>query len=208
MGGGGLTRGAAGERRRQTSGGAVAGARILAKTGTEQVNGLHGQLHRGLGKVLRWWVGSGDEREAELVDGYPAAAVGETTPASWQLEQTNKRAQELQGVLKEWEAARVGEEKQAGVEFTVRHPWRTAAARRPREEGPAGFIALRKAVGGKVFLRTKGTKSGYGSWHGRSTARRGGGDVRRVRRRGLVGRRGAGTAALWPMGARHVAPRE
>jgi hypothetical protein len=52
---------------------------------------------------------------------------------SRRLEQTNKRAQELQGVLKEWEAARVGEEKQARVEFTVRHPWRTAAAGCSRE---------------------------------------------------------------------------
>jgi hypothetical protein len=43
-------------------------------------------------------------------------------------------------------------------------------------------------------LRTEGTKSGYGSWHGRSTARRGGGDVRRVRRRvvGWAVRRGYG----------------
>jgi hypothetical protein len=45
MGGGGLTRGVADERRRRTGGGAAVGARILAKTGTEQVNVLHGQLH-------------------------------------------------------------------------------------------------------------------------------------------------------------------
>jgi hypothetical protein len=38
------------------------------------------------------------------------------------------------GVLKEWGAARVGEEKQAGVEFTAWHPWRTAAARCSRGE--------------------------------------------------------------------------
>jgi hypothetical protein len=47
-------------------------------------------------------------------------------------------------------------------------------------------------------LRTKGTKLGHGPWHGRSTARRGGGDVWRVRRR-AIGRaawRGySGTAA-------------
>jgi hypothetical protein len=109
----------------------------------------------------------------------------------WQLEQTTS-AQELQGVLKEWGAARVGEEKQAGVELTVRHPWRTAAARCSRKEGPAGFIAVCKAVG-EVFLRTKGTKSGCGPWHGQRTARRGGGDVR-VRRRavGWAARRGYG----------------
>jgi hypothetical protein len=47
--------------------------------------------------VLRWLVGSGDEREAELVVGCLAAAAGEIPPASWRLEQTNKRAQELQG---------------------------------------------------------------------------------------------------------------
>jgi hypothetical protein len=133
MGGGGLTRGVAGERRRRTGGGAAAGARIPAKTGTEQVNVLHGQLHWGLGDALRWLVGSGDEREAELVDGCPAAAARETTPASWQLEQTNKRAGAT-GVPREGEAARVGKERQAGVEFTVRHPWRTAAAGCSREE--------------------------------------------------------------------------
>jgi hypothetical protein len=89
---------------------------------------------QGLGKGLRRLVGSGITRGAELADGCPAAAAGETTPASWRLEQANKRAQELQGVLKEWGAARVGEEKQAGVEFTVWHPWRTAAARCSRGE--------------------------------------------------------------------------
>jgi hypothetical protein len=86
MGGGGLTRGAAGERRRRTGGGAAAGARIPAKKGTGQANVLHGQLHWGLGNALRWLVGSGDEREAELVDGCPAAAAGEITPVSWQFE--------------------------------------------------------------------------------------------------------------------------
>jgi hypothetical protein len=152
-----LTQGVAGERRRRTGGGAIAVARIPAKTGAEQVNVLHGQLHWCLRNVLRWLVGSGDEREAEPVDGCPAAAAEEITPASWQLEQTNKRAQELQGVLKEWGAARVGEEKQAGVELTVRHPWRTAAARCSREEGPDGFIAVRKAVGGG-FLAHQGNQ--------------------------------------------------
>jgi hypothetical protein len=157
MGGGGLTRGVAGERRRRTGGGAAAGARIPTKTGTEQVNVLHGQLHWGLGNVLRWFVGSGDEWEAEPVDGCPTAAAGEITPASWQLEQTNTHAQELIGVLKEWGAARVGEEKQVGVELTVRHPWRTAVAGRPREEGPADFIAVRNAVGGG-FLAHQGNQ--------------------------------------------------
>jgi hypothetical protein len=33
-----------------------------------------------------------------------------------------------------------------GVEVTVRHPWRTAAARHQCEEGLAGFIAVCKAV--------------------------------------------------------------
>jgi hypothetical protein len=37
--------------------------------------------------------------------------------------------------------------KTGGVKFTVRHPWRTAVARRPREEGLVGFKAVRKAVG-------------------------------------------------------------
>jgi hypothetical protein len=91
-------------------------------------------------------VGSEDEREAEFVVGCPAAAAGEIPPASWHLEQANKRAQELQGGPTKWEAARAGEEKQAGVEFTVRRPWCTAAARRPREEGLVGFIAMHKAV--------------------------------------------------------------
>jgi hypothetical protein len=101
MGGGGLTGGVAGERRRRTSGGAAAGARIPARTGVERVNGWHEQLHGDLGKGLRRLVGSGIARGAELVDGCPAAAAGETTPASWRLEKANKRAQELQGVPEE-----------------------------------------------------------------------------------------------------------
>jgi hypothetical protein len=40
-------------------------------------------------------VGSGDEREAEFIVSYPAAAAGEIPLASWQFEQTNKRVQEL-----------------------------------------------------------------------------------------------------------------
>jgi hypothetical protein len=45
MGGGGLARGTAGERRRRTGGGAAAGTRIPARTGTVQANVLRGQLH-------------------------------------------------------------------------------------------------------------------------------------------------------------------
>jgi hypothetical protein len=207
MGGGGLTGDVAGERRRQTGGGASAGARIPARTGAEQVNVWHGQLHWGLGDVLRWLVGSGIVRGAEPDDGCPVAAAGTLAPVSRRLGQTNKSAQELQGVLKEWGASRVGEEKQAGVEFTVRHPWRTAAARCSREEGPADFIAVRKAVR-EVFLRTKGTKSEHGPWHGRSTARRAAATCGVYAGARLVGRRGAGMAALRPMNAKHVAPRK
>jgi hypothetical protein len=79
-------------------------------------------------------VGLGIARGEELVGGCPAATAGETTPESWRLEQANKCAQELQGVLRKWGAARVGEERQAGVEFTVWHPWRTAAAQCSRGE--------------------------------------------------------------------------
>jgi hypothetical protein len=49
--------------------------------------------------------------------------------------------------------------KTGGVKFTGRHPWRTAAARRPREEGLAGFIAVRKAVAGG-FLAHQGDQVG------------------------------------------------
>jgi hypothetical protein len=51
--------------------------------------------------VLRWLVGSGDEREAEPVDDCPAAAAGALAPVSRRLGQANKRAQELLGVLVE-----------------------------------------------------------------------------------------------------------
>jgi hypothetical protein len=105
MGGGGSARGAAGEWRRRTGGGA---ARILARTGTRQANVLHGQLHWGLGIALRWSVGSGDERKVEFVDGCPAAAAGEITPAGWPLGQTNKRAEKLLGTLGVVGARRVG----------------------------------------------------------------------------------------------------
>jgi hypothetical protein len=96
--------------------------------------------------VPRWLVGLGHEREAELVVGCPAAAAGEVPPASGQLEQTNKRAQELQGGSYGVGSNTCWRGKAGGVEVTVRHPWRTAAARHPREEGPAGFIAVCKAV--------------------------------------------------------------
>jgi hypothetical protein len=51
--------------------------------------------------VLRRLVGSGIALGAELVDGCPAAAAGTLAPVSRLLEQANKRAQELQGVLVE-----------------------------------------------------------------------------------------------------------
>jgi hypothetical protein len=91
--------GVAGERRRRAGGGIAAVTRIPARTGAELVNVLHGQLHGGLGDVLRWLVGSGDEREEEPVDDCPAAAAGALAPVSRRLGQANKRAQELLGVL-------------------------------------------------------------------------------------------------------------
>jgi hypothetical protein len=69
---------------------AAAGARIPVRTGAEWVNVWHEQLHGDLGKGLRRLVGSGIARGAELVDGCPATTAGETTPASWRLEQVNK----------------------------------------------------------------------------------------------------------------------
>jgi hypothetical protein len=153
-------------------------------------------------------VGSGIARRAELVDGCPAAATGETTPASRRLEQANKRAQELQGVLKEWGAARVGEEKQAGVEFTVWHPWRTATARCSRGEktgrlysraqgGEGGFLAYQ----GNQVMAWAAAWSEYGGM---------GGDARRPIAN--QGRRGARTAATplggWRGGREHVAHKE
>jgi hypothetical protein len=101
IGSGVLTEGVAGERRRRAGGGAAAGTRIPARRGAELVHVLHGQLHGGLGDVLRWLVYSGDERGAEPVDGCPAAAAGALAPVSRQLGQANKRAQELLGVLVE-----------------------------------------------------------------------------------------------------------
>jgi hypothetical protein len=64
-------------------------------------------------------VGPGDEREAEFVVGCPAVAAGEIPPASWQLEQTNKRAQELQGVLRQAGETHTCGERRLGVEFTA-----------------------------------------------------------------------------------------
>jgi hypothetical protein len=98
---------------------------------------------RGCAEVVGWLGRRAGSRARRRVSG---GGRGEIPPASWQLEQTNKRAQELQGGPTKWKTARVGEGEQAGVEFTVRHPWRMAAARRPREEGLAGFIVVHKAV--------------------------------------------------------------
>jgi hypothetical protein len=54
-----------------------------------------------LGKVLDGLVGSGVARRAEPADGCPATAAGTLAPVSRQLDQANKRVQELQGVLVE-----------------------------------------------------------------------------------------------------------
>jgi hypothetical protein len=97
MGGGGLTGGVVGEWRR-TGGGAAVGAQIPARTGAERVNVWHEQLHWGLGDALRWLVGSGIVRGAELDDACPAAATGTLAPVSRRLGQANKQVQELQGV--------------------------------------------------------------------------------------------------------------
>jgi hypothetical protein len=77
------------------------GTRIPARTGAELVHVLHGQLHGGLGDVLRWLVYSGDERGAEPVDDCPAAVAGALALVSRRLGQANKRAHELLGVLVE-----------------------------------------------------------------------------------------------------------
>jgi hypothetical protein len=68
----------------------------------------------------------------------------------------------------------------------------------PRERNHPGFIADREAVGG-ASLHAKITESRYGPRQGRSTAR-GGGDMRRVRRRvvGWAARR------AWTRGVRGV----
>jgi hypothetical protein len=65
----------------------------------ELVNVWHRQLHWDLPVVLRWLVGSGIARGAELVDGCPAAAAVTLASVSRWLGQANKRAQELKGVL-------------------------------------------------------------------------------------------------------------
>jgi hypothetical protein len=76
-----------------------------------------------------------------------------------------------------------------------------------RGEEVAAFIAVCKAVR-EVALRAKATKSWHGSRHGRSTARGGAATCGVYVGARLVGRRGAGMAALRPMDARHVAPRK
>jgi hypothetical protein len=203
-----LTRGVAGERRRRTGGGAAAGARIPTKTGTEQVNVLHGQLHWGLGSVLRWLVGSGDEREAEPVDGCPAAAAGEITPASWQLEQTNKRAP----------GATRGP-KGVGSSTCWRGKAGGGGAHREASMADGGGSVLARGRTGRLYSRAQG---GWGrfSCAPREPSQGVGRGMAGVRREGaattcgvyagawLVGRRGVGTAALRPMDARHVALRE
>jgi hypothetical protein len=88
----------AGPRVLQVSGG---DGPVVARTGAELINVLHGKPHGGLGDVLRWLVGSGDERAAEPVDDCPAAAAGALAPVSRRLGQANKQAQELLGVLVE-----------------------------------------------------------------------------------------------------------
>jgi hypothetical protein len=63
------------------------------------VNVRPGQLHWDLAVVLRRLVGSGIAWGAELGGGCPAATAETLAPVSRRLGQTNKRAQELLGVL-------------------------------------------------------------------------------------------------------------
>jgi hypothetical protein len=204
-----LTGGVTGEWRRQTCGGAAAGTRTPARTGEELVNVWHGQLHWDLEDVLRWLVGSVIARGEELVDGCSTAAAGTLAPVSRRLGQANKRAHELQGVLVERGVARVCEEKQAGMKFTVWHPWRMAADRvlARGEDRPALQPSSRRL---SAFLHTKARGEAVQARHGRGTAgwaaMRGGqsptrGGAARVRRqrRWVAGTAGVST---WRTGRR------
>jgi hypothetical protein len=193
MGGGGLAQGAAGERRRRTGGGAAAGARIPARTGMGQANVLHGQPHWGLGIALRQSVGSGDERKAELVDGCPATAAGEITPAGWPLERTNKRAEKLLGTLGVVGARRVGDASDRKVGFTVstnggnggspvRRPLTRRTVRRLYRQAPRRL---------RVFLHTKAMGEVVQARRGAVTPRRRARASARTAARPMVGRRGA-----------------
>jgi hypothetical protein len=103
-----------------------------------------------------------------------AAAAAETTPASWQLGQINKRSGKLLGTLGKARAARACDEKRPGVEFTVVVLWRTVAARSPwrharRRVGSIykrscigeGFMTTRTDIKGKC-MGTKGSTAGRG----------------------------------------------
>jgi hypothetical protein len=82
IGGRGSAGEVAGERRRQSNGGAAAEALIPGRRGAELNNVRHGYLPRALGKVLRGSLGLGRQRRGELGKACPAAAAGAQAPAS------------------------------------------------------------------------------------------------------------------------------
>jgi hypothetical protein len=87
--------GFASERRRWNGGGVAAGTRTPARTGAELVNVWHGWLLCDLVEALRWLVGSGIARRAELIDSGSGAAAGTRFAAIGQFGQAITQACKL-----------------------------------------------------------------------------------------------------------------
>jgi hypothetical protein len=96
----------AGERRRQSSGGATAGTRTAVREKATLNDALPRELPCGLGKTLGRSPGAEDQRRGELGGGGPAVAAGTWAPAIVRLGLINKRLGELLGCTRKSLSAR------------------------------------------------------------------------------------------------------
>jgi hypothetical protein len=82
-------------------------------------NARRTELQCDLGEVLRVPIGLESRQRHELGKGCSAAAAGARTPASWRLGLSNKRPEELLGILGQAGATRVGGASGRRVELDV-----------------------------------------------------------------------------------------
>jgi hypothetical protein len=168
--GGGSTGDAVGERRRRDRSSTAEVAESSAREQAGMGNVLHTGLLGTLGEVLDGPLGLENRRRGEFGEGCPAATAGARAPASRRLGQVDPCACMLYWFVGKDQAHSKGVVNTRSGKLTMWHPWRTAAARgRARKDGAALlYPGVRRWV---CYLRVKVTKSRYGPWHERSTAR-------------------------------------
>jgi hypothetical protein len=130
----------AGERRRQSSGGAAAGTRTTVREKAMLNNALPRELPCGLWKTLGRSPGAEDRWRGELGGGGPAAAAGTRGLAIVRLSLINKRLGELLGCTRKSLSARGGE----GVDW---REVRTGGANGGTTVAQGGRACVRGAIG-------------------------------------------------------------